>query len=785
VSEWVDALKEQAREALPQVEGTLRVNGLHAPVEVIRDRWGVPHIYAQDLHDLFFAQGFVVASERLFQLDFLLRFSNGRLSTMFSQMAVAIDRFARTIGLNRAAHRIVATYDDQSLEMVTAALEGHVAWLEAMPALPVEYRILDLEPDPVPHGTEGLAYGAAGGAFMAWSLSRNFDEELLRASVAEKLGWDAMQVLFPPSTTEPPVAIPGKQGGTASRRSAMDLLRETPLSPPGQGSNNWVVSGSRTVSGKPLLANDPHLQLQTPSIWFECHLSAPGYEASGVTLPFAPGIVIGHTPHHAWGLTNTEGDVQDLYLERLSEDGTAALYQGTWEPLTIHREEIEVRGGDTEVLEVRETRHGPILDSYLIGIATPQVVEGGISETYALRWVGADHAVQPSTLVRVAQARSFQEFREAARGWECPGQNMVYADVDGNIGYQCSGLYPIRRKGDGTVPVPGWTDEYEWDGWIPFEDLPWSENPEDGLLATANHRIHEDSYPFLITKDFIPPFRQRRIVELLTATGRHSPETFGGIQHDTVSIAAREALPLLVEMEPADERQKEALAHLAAWDADMAADSAPAAIYQAWGKHLAREVLAPRVGPELFAHYYANRQWDSEFMYRVLPAMLRYPTARWFGADGRAARDEVLRRALDGALDELASGLGDDMGAWRWGALHRAVFSHPLAVLGGMEELFVAGSEEIGGDEHTVAAAGFEPGVGFGVVSGSSWRHIIDLSDMDRSVGMHTTGQSGNPASEHWNDFVGPWARGQYHPLPLSRAAVEEHADHRLTLEPG
>jgi len=411
-------------------------------------------------------------------------------------------------------------------------------------------------------------------------------------------------------------------------------------------------------------------------------------------------------------------------------------------------------------------------------------VQGGITETYALRWVGAEHAVQPSTLLRVAQAGSFQEFRETARGWECPGQNMVYADVDGTIGYQCSGLYPIRRRGDGTVPVPGWTDEYEWDGWIPFEELPWSENPEEGFLATANHRIHGDSYPFLITKDFIPPFRARRIGELLSATEKHTVESFARMHLDTVSIAARELLPLLLEIEPADGRQKEALALLADWDADLSADSAAAAVYEVWGKHLAQEILARPLGPELFTHYYSHRQWDSEFMFRVLPAMLRYPSPTWFGTPGREPRDEALRRALAGALDELAAALGDDMKAWRWGALHRAVFAHPLSILGGLEELLVGGVEEVGGDEHTIYATGFEPGNGYNVVSGSSWRQILDLGDVDASVGTNTTGQSGNPASPHWNDLIGTWARGEYHPLPLSRGAVEGHAEHRLTLEP-
>src|SRR5437588_258524 len=350
-----------------------------------------------------------------------------------------------------------------------------------------------------------------------------------------------MLALFPDVSAGPSVSIAGKDAGTSSRRSALDVLRGAPLTPKGQGSNNWVVAGSRSVTGKPLLANDPHLLAQVPSIWFECHLSAPEYEASGVALPFSPGIVIGHTAHHAWGMTNVGGDVLDLYLERLNEDRTAALHNGRWEPVTVHREEIRVRGRDEpEVLEVVETRHGPVIDSYMIGIGAPEVVRGG-----------------------------------------------------------------------STVPVPGWNDDYEADGFIPFEDLPWSENPEEGFLATANNKIHDDSYPHLITRDFFPPYRVRRIVQMITETDRHSADSFARMQTDTVSLPARHILPFLLEVEPADDRQKEALAHLAEWDGDLSVDSVAACIYEVWGHGIAWTILLPKLGPELFQHFYGRRQWTN------------------------------------------------------------------------------------------------------------------------------------------------------------------------------
>lgn len=781
MSDWVVQVREGARRALAPMEGEVAVRGLREPVEVIRDRWGVPHIYAASLDDLFFAQGFVIASERLFQIDLMLRAANGRLSTMFSELMLPLDRFARTAGWNRAGARVARGYDERSRAISGAFRAGVHAWIDAMAAPPVEYQVLDLEPM-FPAGQEAEAYWASSAVFMAWSLSGNFDNELLRAEIAERLGWETMLSLFPGLPTEPQVVTAGKRDG---RRTALELLKAAPHRPPGRGSNNWVVAGSRTVTGKPLLANDPHLVVQTPSIWFECHLSTPGYEVSGVTLPFSPGVVIGHTAHHAWGFTNVGGDTQDLYLERLNEDRTAALYEGTWEPLAVHQEAIDVRGRDEpEVLQVRETRHGPILDSYVVGIAEPKVVDGGIAETYALRWTGHDHAVLPSMVLDMAVARDFEEFRNGVRGWDAPGQNMVYADVDGTIGYQCTGLYPVRRKGDGTTPVPGWTSEHEWDGFIPFEELPWSVDPDEGFLVTANQKIHDDSYPHLIGRDFPPPYRARRISELITATEKHSRETFARMQVDTVSLSAREILPHLLEVEPADERQKEALSHLAGWDGDLAAGSAAACVYEAWSTHIAEVMLLPRLGRELFTHYHALRESGSAFQFQVLPNLLAYPSAAWFEADGVAPRDDALRSALARALDELTAALGEDISGWRWGALHRVRFAAPLAMIHDVEELFAAGIVEAGGDAQTINQSAFEPGSGYGVAVLASWRQIIDLADVDASLGVLTTGQSGNPLSPHWNDQMELWARGEYHPLPFTRPAVEAHAASTMTLSP-
>jgi penicillin amidase len=779
-------LTEKARAALPPVEGEIRLPGLREPVEVLRDRWGVPHVYARNRWDLYFAASYVVTSERLFQQDFMLRVANGRLATMLSDFGLSLDRFFRTVGFARAARVIAAGYDDVSRELSEAALVGANAWIETMPTKPIEYEVLGLDPEPYPIGDDGVAYSAAIGVFMSWLLSTNWDCELLRAEIVEKLGWEAMTALFPDVATDPSIVVAGKQGGANDRRSALDILRDAPLPPSGLGSNNWVVSGSKSVTGKPLLANDPHLLAQLPSIWFEIHLSAPGIDVCGVTLPVLAGIQIGHNARVAWGFTNVGGDTQDLFLERLNPDRTAALYDGQWEPVTLHREEITVRGrAEPEVVDVIETRHGPIVDSYMVGVSSPDVVVGGIHETYALRWTGLEMSVQPSTLFAMATAGTVTEFREALRGWHCPGQNAVIADVDGNIGYQCTGVYPVRRRGDGTIPVPGWTGEYEWDGWIPFDELPWSLNPEEGFLATANQKIHGDDYPHLIGKDFLPPYRARRVVEMLTATEQHSKETFGRMHVDTVSLAARLIVPHLAEVEAADERQKQAIQYLAEWDCDLSPDSVAASIYQAWCKRIAEVLLLPKMGRELFDHYYARRQWTVAFQYQVLPTLLAFPSAVWFGANGNAARDDVLRSALAMALDELAGLMGDEMPDWTYGRIHRIRFASQLAILPEIAELMTGGEAPWGGDEQTVCQGLFEPGSGnYNVLVVPSWRQIVDLSDLDASVGTHTVGQSGNPASPHFDDLFPLWSTGQYHPLPFTRPAVEAATESRLSLVP-
>jgi penicillin amidase len=715
-----DPILAMAAASLFPLEGKLTAPGLGAPVTVERDAYGTPRITADSLDDLWFAQGFVTGGERLFQLDLLLRAATGRLSESFGELTYDDDVFVRTIGLHRAGARHAAeVWRPEDHAMHGRFRAGVAAWIATMPAKPVEYQLLDLEPD-LP---DDAAPYAAAFAFLAWNLSNNWEAELLRAELDAALGRAATDTLLP--------AAPA--GG-------------------GVGSNNWVVAGRRTTGGGPLLANDPHLLVTQPGIWLELHLRAPGYEARGVATPFSPGIFLGATPHHAWGATNVTGDVQDLYEERLNDDGTAALAGDAWVPLTIHDEPIVVRGEpEPRTIQVRESRHGPILSHGVAGVL--QTTYRPIAQTYALRWTGYEATMRPSLALDVANATDADSFATAVLQVICPGQNFVYADAEGHIAYQCTGRHPMRATGDGTRPVPGWNDDHEWVGWIPDAELPAERDPERGWIATANNDIQPPDYPHLIARDFHAPNRYDRITELLATAPEHDVRTLVGIQTDTVSRAARKVLPAMTALEPRDDRQRGALAALASWDGSLAPDSHEAALFQTWISALMRRLVGARVDDDVFAAYLGFRE---AFLCRVLPELLAHGTDR---LDPQALLD-----TLDEALDETDGKT--------WGELHTLVLAHPLARIPGLDETFTAATTPFGGDDQTVAQGGFDPLLGYRPAVIPSIRVVYDLGDLERSLSVLPSGISGNPASPHWADQHALFAAGQTKPAGLHTPAV-------------
>ncbi len=752
----------------PQTNGEVHVPGLTSRVEVYRDPWGIPHIYAHNLEDLYFAQGYVHAQDRLWQMEFQRRVGHGRLSEILGEATLDTDRFLRTIGITRAAQKDLEAMSPEAQGYLEAYSRGVTAYIETHRGrLPLEFVILGFEPEPwQPVDTLGWA------KMMAWDLGGNWESELLRARLIQALGQEKVAELVPRYPLAGPFIIPPEVKDYSSLgapdlscyRAMRRSLGLTPGFLAGLGSNNWVV-GSKTTTGKPLLANDPHLGIQMPSIWYEIGLHAPGMNVVGASLPGTAGVVIGHNDYIAWGMTNVGPDVQDLYIEHVR--GDEYEYQGQWLPLTVIREEIRVKGWDEpEVLEVRLTNHGPLIND---------VIEG-LEEPVAFKWTATAEAIRVAeSLFRLNQARNWEEFREALRLWDVPSQNFVYADVEGNIGYQMSGLVPIRRKGQGLVPVPGWTGEYEWTGYIPFEELPSVYNPASGFIVTANNQVVPDDYPYFISAEWAAPYRAQRIVDLLSSRDKLSVEDFKAIQADTYSIPGSILTPYLLQLRPEGWLQEKALEELARWDHRVEADSPGAAIFEVTYRELVLATFGDELGEELMEGYLPADDVHTVAMEQLLAQ----PAAPWW--DDRATpavetRDQILARAFARAVDWLGSRFGDVPAEWRWGRLHTATFVHqPLGQSGIalLERMLNRGPIPARGSGFTVDAAGFNYNEPYGVRVLASYRQIIDLSDFDASWSMHTTGQSGHPFHSHYGDMINAWQGVEYHPMLFSRGRVQ------------
>lgn len=776
------------RRPLPRWSGTLAVPGLAQSVEVLRDHWGVPHVYARSNDDLFLAQGYLHAQDRLWQMELQRRTGHGRLAEVFGPIALDTDRFTRTMGFGRIARREAALLSGADLAVAEAYCRGINACIAQQKGrLPLEFTLLGHRPAPW-EPADLLAWGK----MMALSLSLNWATEVLRARIVAAVG-PARAAAFDPSyPAHWPLAVPPNPR-TAPDRDDEPLLGRQGGIP---GSNAWVVGGGRTASGSPLLANDPHLALQMPSLWYEMHLVGGDYAVAGATIPGAPGVVIGHNARIAWGVTNGMTDVQDLYRERFDPaDPTGRRYEfrGAWEEAEVVREAIGVRDKPrsgrtrTETVEVRITRHGPLVSELI-----PRTDAREPIEPLALRWTALEPGRLHSAVLAINRARDWDEFRAALADWTVPPQNFVYADVAGHIGYALGGALPIRAQGDGQLPVPGWTGEWEWTGIIPPAENPHALDPSEGLVATANNRIVEDDSAHPVIGEWATGYRVSRIRELLLRNTRHTPETFARIQADRRSLPGLACIALAHEgrlpVPPGDLVVAEARGALAAWDGVLSADSIGGLIATVLCQQLLdrayREVAGP-LGTITGLGAFVGMPGNS-FRQRALPNLLDRLLGHdpgWL-ADGDDP-DAIIADAWAATVAALRDAWGDDVAQWRYGEAHQLTLRHPLGLNRPLARLFNRGPIPTGGDGETVNMAGLNVGP-TGLVSyvAPSYRQILDPADWDRSRAIHPSGQSGHPASPHYADFFPLWLTGEYHPLPWSRAAVEEATAHHLSLQP-
>ena len=749
------------------VQGNLKVEGLEQPVTVLRDRWGVAHIYAQNQHDLFFAQGFVAAQDRLFQMELWKRSGQGRLAEVLGASALQRDINARLLSYHgdmKAEYESYSPDTQQILEAFTAGINAYIASRMAAggPGLPFEFQLAGFSPEP-------WKPADCLNRMAAFSMTGNAFDELEHAQAASAAGADAASLLF---DFDPPVKLdPAPDTNLAGLSPALlhnlvgsDTRIEFPRHP-AEGSNNWTVSGKLTHSGKPLLANDPHRVTAEPSLRYMVHLVAPGWDVIGAGEPGLPGVALGHNQNIAWGFTIFGLDQQDLYLEELNP-ANASQYKTArgWETMQVRKETFGIRGGKSVEVDLKFTTHGPVL------------WEDG-KRALALRWVGAE----PGTAgylgsLAVDRAQNWREFEAAMPRWKVPSENIVYADRAGNIGEHSTGLAPLRKTWTGLLPMPG-SGGYEWSGFVPNSELPHQYNPRQGFIASANHKMIPEGYPYKVGYSWAPPYRFQRVTEVLGQTKAGHKLDVGDMQRlqtDVLSLPARQLIDLL---RAATARQKPGPATdlLLHWNCEVQRDSAAAALYEVWLQILTRETM------DLAIPAAARSMIDDWSPHQVIGFL---QGINHTGADSLVeSRNHMLRASLEEAWKEMQKLQGADSTKWSWGEMHHVRFRHPLDQMPGAAALTDPPPVSRPGDEYTVNATGYYDS-SFDQVSGASYREILDLSDWDHSVTVNVPGQSGQPASPHYSDLIPLWSEGKYFPLLYSREAVEKEATDKLVLQP-
>src|SRR5437667_860904 len=770
------------RSALPQLDGTIRVPGLSAPVRVIRDGRGVPVIEASSLSDLYFAQGYVIAQDRLWQMDGMRRFASGELAEVLGSGLIEHDKEQRILGLRHTARRALEVISPEERSYFEAYARGVTAYIEShRDRLPLEFRILRYSPHPWKAEDSMLI-----SAQMIKDLNHYpYKDALAREKILAKLGPELTTDLFvntswhdrPATASRPTLGnqknddekekeIETEKGISITwRTSAFDSDSRLLL-----GSNNWVVSGAHTVSGKPLLSNDPHLGHQMPNLWYEVHFRSGKLDVAGVALPGMPAVILGHNQRIAWGFTNVGPTGEDLYLETLNSDGQYVTPQGSKHPQ--HRQEIiHVKGKSDVAIDVVITRHGPVITELIPG-ETRQV---------ALRWTAYEGARSP--FFDLDSAQNWQEFRAALSKFDAPGQNVVYADVDGNIGYQSTGKIPIRASGDGSLPENGSDDLHEWTGYIPFEKLPSTFNPPSGIIATANSRITPDGYPYSISTGWEAPWRSARIYSVLESGKKFSVPDMLALQTDIYSewerYSAERFVSSVDRAKNPSPRVRQAAEILRRWDGRISADSSAPTVAARARAELTRLLLEPKLGKAPKGSHqldmtlsWKSYSWPMQSVW--LENVIRQRPARWL-PEKYANYDELLTAALEAALSD--SDEVGDLNSWKWGKFHQVELQHPiLGRIPLLKHWTGPGVQEQSGSGFTVKAVTRD--------HGPSERMTVDLSNFDQSTLNLVTGQSGNFLSPFYMDQWNAWHQGYTFTFPFSRPSVERARAHQLVLEP-
>ncbi|CAL9472538.1 penicillin acylase family protein [Streptomyces sp. enrichment culture] len=881
------------RASFPQTKGSITLDGLSGPVDVKRDGNGIPQIYASSDEDLFMAQGFVQAQDRFYEMDVRRHMTSGRLSEMFGKSQIDNDEFLRTLGWHRVAQK---EYDsklsDSTKKYLQAYAKGVNAYLEGKDGkdISLEYAALGFSHDYKPEKwtpVDSVAWLKA----MAWDLRGNMQDEIDRALMTSRLGPKQIADLYPRypydrnkaivqeggydetsgtfgqdggeddgSGTDPGTsgeggfdgstglegAAAGTEDGAALQaqlsglyRVLEDLPEAVGVNGNGIGSNSWVVAGRHTITGQPLLANDPHLSASLPSVWYQMGLHCRAvsekcqYDVSGYTFAGLPGVIIGHNKDIAWGMTNSGVDVTDLYLEKLTGDGY--LLDGKVKPFKTREETIKVAGGDAKTIVVRETDNGPLLsdrDDELVKVGRKATVDTAAPDRgdgygIALRWTALDPGTSMDAVFAMDRAAGWEDFRAAAALFDVPSQNLIYADTKNHIGYTLPGKIPTRAEGhDGSVPAPGWDSDYRWTGFVDQDELPYEFDPERGYIVTANQAVvDQDDYPYTLTADWGYGNRSQRINDLIESKikggGKISTDDMRQMQLDNSSEIAKLLVPHLLKIDIDDPDVREAQKLLEGWDYTQDADSAAAAYFNstwrnilklAFGNKLPKELRVKgqclwveptdTTGPadeDRKVRECGQRDADQaqpdggDRWFEVVRTLMNDKDSAWWSTpevgtrDGADNRDELFERAMVDARWELTAKLGKDIDTWSWGRLHRLFLKNQTLGTEGpgfLQYMLNRGPWRIGGGEGTVNATGWNAAGGYAVVWVPSMRMVVNLADLDKSRWINLTGASGHAYNDHYTDQTGKWAKGELLPWAFTEKAVDERTSDTLVLKP-
>jgi penicillin G amidase len=870
------------RASFPQTTGSITLDGLSGPVEVKRDGNGIPQIYAASDEDLFMAQGYVQAQDRFYEMDVRRHMTSGRLSEMFGKGQVENDEFLRTLGWDRVAKKEYDTeLSSAAKKYLQAYAEGVNAYLGGKDGkdISLEYAALGFTNDYNPEQwtpVDSVSWLKA----MAWDLRGNMQDEIDRALLTSRLGPKQIADLYPqyPYSRNKAIVQEGQydeltetftQGGATTAAGATagaagttttttdgsaltsqleglysildDLPTAVGVNGQGIGSNSWVVAGRYTITGKPLLANDPHLSASLPSVWYQMGLHCRTvsakcqYDVTGYTFAGMPGVIIGHNGDIAWGMTNSGVDVTDLYLEKLSGDGY--LYDGKVKPFKAREETIKVAGGASKKIVVRETNNGPLLsdrDDELVKVGRKATVDTAAPDRgdgygIALRWTGLDAGTTMDAVFAMDRASDWTEFRAAAALFDVPSQNLVYADTQNNIGYTLPGRIPTRAEGDdGSIPAPGWDSKYEWTGWIQQDELPYEYNPKRGYIVTANQAVvDKDDYPYTLTTDWGYGTRSQRITDLIESKikggGKVSTDDMRQMQLDTSSEIAKLLVPKLLKIDIADKDVREAQKLLEGWDYTQDADSAAAAYFNAVWRNILKLAFGNKLPKELRVkgqclwvdkidstgpvdegsskvRECGRRAADQsqpdggDRWFEAVRKLMDDEDSDWWktpaGVGDRPKaenRDQLFKRAMIDARWELTAKLGKDIDSWNWGRLHRLFLKNQTLGTEGpgvLQYILNRGPWKLSGGEATVNATGWNAAGGYGVVWVPSMRMVVNLDDLDKSRWINLTGASGHAYSAHYTDQTGKWARGELLPWSFSDQAVGKSTSDTLVLKP-